>query len=168
MSLFVFISCGSSPKTDLVLKKKTLSIEQLNCPDDGFCNIELLEKKKPELAFDEFNNSYLKYLDSQNSTILFEYKKNQDPRVTDGGYREELFIPLNDSLLKDDTIINLSDHQIYYGRFCFCRGQSGYYAINDGQLKIDKVSANEISIELQFSINEVPQVLKHIRMKLTH
>ncbi|NNL82375.1 MAG: hypothetical protein HKP28_03235 [Winogradskyella sp.] len=168
IALLFFISCGSSPKTTAALEKKTVSIEQLNCPDDGFCNIELLEKKKPELAFDEFNNSYLNYLDSLNSTIIFEYKKDQDPRVMDGGYREELIIPINDSLLIDGTVIDLSDHQIYYGRFCFCRGQSGYYVINDGQLTINKVSANNFSIELQFSTNEVPHVLKHIRMYLTY
>lgn len=165
--LFV-LSCGSNPQKKLAQEKQTPSIETLNCPNTGTCNAEIIEQKIPELAYDQYNNSYLNYVDHKNSFIKFEYIKHQDPQIMDGGYREELIIAYSDDLLYDGNVLELKNYEVIYGRFCFCRGQSGYYIINDGQLKIKKEKEGVFILDLQFSIDEVPQELKLIRFKLSH
>jgi len=49
-----------------------------------------------------------------------------------------------------------------FARLCFCRGQTGYYIINQGQLSIKKLSESQYHLKMRFKIDEVPQVISEI------
>ena len=51
-----------------------------------------------------------------------------------------------------------------FGRYCFCRGQTGLYRVKKGNLQIVSLNDN-IHFNLDFTIDEVPQIIKNIAVK---
>jgi hypothetical protein len=50
---------------------------------------------------------------------------------------------------------------MHFGRFCFCRGQTGYYKVEEGKLNLKKTN-DTIALNLDFTITKVPQIIKTI------
>ena len=48
-----------------------------------------------------------------------------------------------------------------FGRFCFCRGATGYYKVKEGNLKLKKINET-YQLDFDFKINEVPQIISKI------
>lgn len=71
----------------------------------------------------------------------------------------------------DNLEVNLKDSELekvnlLFGRLCFCRGQSGYYKITRGDLKVTKTNANnEFLLTLNFKTDDVPQIITEISEK---
>ena len=134
-----------------------------NCPENGVCETKIFRNQSLEIKTDEFGSMYYEKLESPTtSVILFTYTKNTPKDLPDSSYREEIIFEINNS----DSDVELSDlnlqkTKMLFGRFCFCRGQTGYHKVKSGILKL-KNADKKISFNLNFLISEVPQTIKSI------
>ncbi|WP_418508767.1 hypothetical protein [Corallibacter sp.] len=161
---FVFasiLSCAN--KQDKLMgnkDEKTVSI----CPEYGQCKLTVLKNKSIKIKEDEFGATYSQITDSNNILIEFEYKRNEIQNTADSSYKELVYIELNPSNLEVNySDADLKKANITYARLCFCRGQTGYYNILSGNLKIEKTSDKHYSLELSFKTFEVPQIITYIK-----
>jgi hypothetical protein len=144
--------------TQVVLNNKmTLS----NCPENGTCTIEIFKNQSLDIKSDEFGGIYYdKAENPDTSIILYSYNKNIKEGIHDGGYREDVVFEIKNS---DKEISlsneNLQNTKMLFGRFCFCRGQTGNYKVTDGNLKLSN-KKGEIQIDLNYNITKVPQLIK--------
>ena len=81
--------------------------------------------------------------------------------LQDAGYREEIIFELDNFDPIKLGSSSLQKTKMLFGRFCFCRGQTGYYKVTEGTFEI----ANQIAT-LQFKVSEVPQITNEIRFSL--
>lgn len=160
---FVFLlSFCASKKNNLELETTTQS--KSNCPVDGTCTISIFRNKQLEIKSDEFGSTYYSMNDSEKTAVIvYRYKRNPIENVEDSGYTEEIIFEIDNSAeklsLKD---IDLQQTKMIFGRLCFCRGQTGYYRVKSGSLKLEQIK-NKIQIDLDFKIKEVPQIIKYIK-----
>lgn len=143
------------------------NIETL-CPTDGKCTVELFRNKSLEIKKDEFGSMYHQIIDSENNTsvIVYHYDKNVAKGLQDGNYREEVIFEIKNS----DTNLVLSGKELQttnmiFGRFCYCKGQTGYYLVEDGTLNLVQKD-NKVSFSLDFNITKVPQIIKSIKASI--
>lgn len=134
-----------------------------DCPEDGVCTIEVKKNKSLTLQKDKFGNLYPEVTDGEKVVLIFEYTKNKIPDTEDSSYRElvylEISAPLKEMNLQGE---NLQKTKTTFARLCFCRGQTGYYIINEGDLKLTRLKKNKYNLSLEFNTDEVPQVIKNI------
>ena len=71
----------------------------------------------------------------------------------------ELEPTITKTALKNAALKNI---KLHFGRLCFCKGETGYYPIKNGEFNIKKVGENTISISINFKILEVPQITTNI------
>jgi len=95
------------------------------------------------------------------AVLKFEYKKQGKTDYEDSGYREEIFMALNLDQLDIETE-NLKEEKLFFARWCYCKGQTGYYKMSQGKLKIAKLDDKTIQLHLNFEMEEVPQIIKEI------
>ncbi len=75
-----------------------------------------------------------------NNTVLkYTYTRNKIPNTEDSSYVEEIYIELDskniETNLKDAQLANV---KVVFARLCFCKGQTGYYKVTNGELSIKK------------------------------
>jgi hypothetical protein len=170
VSATLFLTFCSSKKNmsknnETILPK--YNIETL-CPTDGKCTVELFRNKSLEIKKDEFGSMYHQIIDSENNTsvIVYHYDKNVAKGLQDGNYREEVIFEIKNS----DTNLILSGEELQttkmlFGRFCYCKGQTGYYLVEDGTLNLVQKD-NKVSFSLDFNITKVPQIIKSIKASI--
>lgn len=156
--ILLISSCKSNQQTAMK------SDQEKQCPSDGTCSFEVLKNKELLILEDEFKNTYHKLKHADGKVVLkYEYKRNEDPKISDDNYSEIIFIEINEDL----TDLDLSDQflskaKVSYGRMCFCRGATGFYKVKKGNLTISKDNEN-YEVSLDFVIDEVPQVIKSFK-----
>lgn len=96
------------------------------------------------------------------TTLIFNYTEKGASGTADGDYTEtvHLMIP-NDSnslKLKDQ---NLQQLKMVFGKFCFCRGEAGYYKVTNGSVSI-KNEKGLITIKASFEIPETSNKISTI------
>jgi hypothetical protein len=161
-SFLLIMCCGTKQKsvrTVIDQEKKS----QTTCPDDGTCSFEILNNKSLLLKYDTTNQLYPEIVDAENIVFKFEYKRNEIANVEDGGYQELMFLELNPKDITqkiEDT--SLQKVKLLFARLCFCRGQTGYYKVRKGSLNITSLNNDSYKLELNFKIDEVPQIIKSI------
>ncbi|HEY9221063.1 MAG TPA: hypothetical protein VIO43_05735 [Lutibacter sp.] len=155
----VIVSCKSS-----FVVNEAILVDTLNCPENGTCTIELLPNKSLEFKKDEFGNSYPVISEGNKTIFKYVYAKNPIPNTQDSNYSEIVFAEL-DSTISAKTLTNeaLQNIKLHFGRLCFCKGQTGYYPIKNGNFKISKVSKKAFKIDFNFKIDEVPQIISAIK-----
>lgn len=168
--LFSFIllnlwACKSSQKTT-ESSSQTKSEEKTLLKMDSVKNVAkkiyLLKNKKLEIL-DNNGSLYYKIVDSDKTNVVqFFYEKDLDKVAYDGGYREEVIFEVpNNTIEQHYSDAELQNTKMLFGRYCFCRGQTGLYKVNKGKLHV-KSSKKEIHFELRFKIAEVPQVTNEV------
>lgn len=151
------LSCGA--------KKSTAKVAALTstCPTDGDCTIELFENKSILIKNDDFGRpSYTLEDNSSTRVAKYTYNRKVKGEVQDGSYREEVILELKNG---DDTASPNQSPPLLFGRFCYCKGQTGYYNITHRDLSITKDSGIQ-TVDLDFKMEEVPQIIKHITFTL--
>ncbi|MEC4004115.1 hypothetical protein OX283_005570 [Flavobacterium sp. SUN052] len=160
-----------SSKKEIANKQELIlpdyNIESL-CPSDGKCTIEILRNKSLEIKKDEFGSLYYQVIETLNNTsvIVYKYDRNVPKELQDGNYREEIIFEIKNS----DTNLVLSEKELQttkmiFGRFCYCKGQTGYYLVENGNLNLSQKD-NKISFSLDFTITKVPQIIRSIKATL--
>ncbi len=152
--LLVFtLSCKS--KSTAVAQKNS-EVNSVVCPENGVCSFKVLQNKSLAIKTDGLGDLFLETVEGENLVLKFEYSKNHDKKLADGSYREEVFLELNPNDLEMETN-DLANKKLYFARWCYCKGQTGYYKIKEGLLKIDRLKNGTFRLNLNFKINEVPQ-----------
>ncbi|MCF6131728.1 hypothetical protein [Flavobacterium wongokense] len=106
--------------------------------------------------------SYKMETNPKTSVLLFVYEKDMDKVAYDGGYKEEVVFEIpNDVAEQNYTDSELQNTKMLFGRYCFCRGKNGLFKIEKGKLHLASTKKGP-HFELQFKIDEVPQVTTEI------
>lgn len=161
--LVVFFSCKSQQESNLSSAKGSYDI---TCPDTGSCELKVLEKTSLKVKEDDFGHTYLKTVPGRSVVLKFEYKKDVESKYEDSSYREEVFIELNANDLETKTV-DLKDRKVFFARWCYCKGQTGFYKINDGSLSVSRLNKTNYLLQLDFSVSEVPQIIKRIKQNFS-
>lgn len=154
----VILGCGSA-KTGFEPRQVSSTSD---CPKQANCTIELHANKSMVLKNDNFGWHYTLAEATGKSVVVYKYNKIVKGNLQDASYREEIVFEYDGK--KDFTLTDnqLQDTKMLFGRFCYCKGQTGYYPIKQGQLSIDGSG----HANLQFKIDEVPQIVKQIQFDL--
>lgn len=153
-------SCKTIPSHETVIPSKNFSNE---CPDDGDCDLKVMKNSMIALKKDDFGSLYPEVGEGAAIVLKFEYQRRELANTEDSSYREVIYLQLNpESPEVDLQSQNLKNASLVFGRFCFCRGQSGWFRISSGNLKITKIQTNTYRIQLEFLMDEVPQIIQSI------
>ena len=160
--VFFLIICLLSCKAKSDIKSAvTKEVSNMECPKEGKCSLGIIENKILQINTDNLGSVYPEVLNGDECVLKFEYNKLGNSNYQDSGYREEIFIEIDKSNPEIKTE-DLKNKKLFFARWCYCKGQTGYYKINKGKLSITKVDENSFRIQLNFKIEEVPQVINRI------
>ena len=165
--LVLLLLMGCQTKKEIVNSVDTMQKKSVStCPDDGVCTIEVLKNKSVHLKYDEFDLPYVDFSESNSTLIKYSYNRNVEENLADANYEEIIYIEINDTS-KDFSLKNeeLTKVNALFGRLCFCRGATGFYPIREGNLSIIR-EENNLIIDFNFTIKEVPQVIGTINEKI--
>lgn len=154
-----FASCKSKVELTSVTTKE---VNTTKCPEEGTCSVEILENKALQIKTDEMQGIYPKIVHGEHFVLKFEYINKGNTSYQDSSYREEIFVELDKNNLEFETE-NLKDKKLFFARWCYCKGQTGYYKINKGKLSVTKIDDENFHLGLSFKIDEVPQIINEIK-----
>lgn len=132
------------------------------CPEDGNCTFEVLTNSSLSLLTDGIGQLYPQVKKGNKTVLKFEYKRTVDPRIADGGYTEIVYAeidPKTEELSLSDE--QLSSANVVFGRLCFCKGQTGYFQIDQGTLVISTAKDQSKTYAFTLTTDKVPQRLTH-------
>lgn len=160
--IILFASCNSSKNLNYTATNAILSTS-LNCPDNGKCSVELIPNKTIEFKSDEFGNLYPVISEGDKTILKYTFIKNPKLNTEDSNYTELIYAELDKTITAVNyTSKNLQNIKLYFGRLCYCKGETGYYPIKNGDFKITKTSKNTMNISFDFNVTEVPQIISKI------
>lgn len=133
------------------------------CPETGECSIKLHKNASILLKQDTVNTYYPIIEKGEKIVVVFEFLIKGPEGTVDGDYSETIHFEID----KDIKTLNISGEQLkqanlIFGKHCFCRGEAGYYKIEEGNLNIDG-SKNTIDIDLSFKLNDVSHKINRIK-----
>lgn len=161
----LFCSCKSTQQTTLLSNLNEDVQKKLDeCPQENTeCTIELFPNKTIEFKKDNIGILY-PVLSEGNKTILkYTYHKSSPKNLQDGFYTEIIYAEFDNS--SDEIELSNKDLQnikLHFGRFCYCKGQTGYFPITKGSFKSSKIDKHTMMFSIDFEITEVPQIIKNI------
>jgi len=166
--IIIFLSCSSTVKKSNQNKETSYSNIKSFCPDDGLCSFEVYRNKRLDLNKDGIGKLSPKINDGNNIVCKFTYTRNKDERYQDNHYIEELYFELP-TLNEEYSFENnaLSTTKLVFARLCFCRGQTGYYHISNGNISTKLLTDTLLQINVTFKTNEVPQIITSIEETFT-
>jgi len=164
VAIFSLLLFACSAQKQGVVDSVSLTSE---CPKNAKCTIELIKNKGITLKKDDFGRDYYELSESAATNVIkYEFSRIVKGDIQDGGYREEVIFEIEqnpDAIVLTDT--SLQNIKMLYGRFCFCKGQTGYYKVGQGALHINGTKTERAGL-LEFEISEVPQVTKSFAFQL--
>ncbi len=161
IAILVLTSCSCKKTTS---QKLTAALES-DCPKDGTCTVEIIDNKKLNVKQDEFGSIYYELEDSFDTKVVkYKYSRTVKGNLQDAGYREEIVFEIENTL-KDVTLSDsdIQNTKMLFGRFCYCKGQTGNYKVSNGKLIFN---SKENTIDLDFKVTEVPQIITKIKLSL--
>ena len=149
---------------DQVSEKRTFPTQ--NCPENGLCTIDMLPNSQLLLKKDDLGNNYLSIEKGNNTVFKFVYTKSQIEDIADNFYSEHLYFEIKNA----DQSLHLKNEalklvKMTYARFCYCKGQTGYFEVKNGSLDFEHTK-NGLNLDAQFTIERIPQIIVHIHEKL--
>lgn len=160
MSFVLVLACTSKQKA---IADSYSQNEQRICPEDGECTFEVIKGKGIALKNSSIGKMYPDLVNGNKLVLKFDYKRKEIPDVQDSSYNEIIQLeidPNNPELeLKDSELLKV---KLTFARFCFCRGQTGYYRIQKGRLSLKEIGEKKYNLKLDFKTDEVPQIINSI------
>lgn len=158
LSLLLFLGCASK-KNAVATTAVSLQSE---CPQQSKCSIEIFDNKTLVVKQDEFgSNYYTLEEDLQKKVIKYRYSNIVKGDIQDASYREEIVFEIDNLNDQEFVDTNLQKTKMLFGRFCFCKGQTGNYKVSQGRLSIQNQKG-----KLDFTVSEVPQIIKNIEFDI--
>ncbi len=161
--LFCILLFGCKAKKSNMISEKQEFNSSSYCAEDGVCSIELIPDSSLDLKKGTLGELYATVEEGENIVFKFTYKKTIPEGVMDAQYIEEVYAEL-DPNLSDINISGkeLSNVKFIYNRICYCKGQTGFYKINNGNLFVKKTAAKTYNIQFESKVKEVPQIVTRI------
>jgi hypothetical protein len=160
--LLPFTYCGAK-KSSFSSKKELIANLQSDCPEDGTCTLEVLRNKSLEVKTDEFGSNYYELIDSETTSVIYyKYNRQAKGNLQDGNYTEEVLFEISNAFDQYSYANEeLQKVKMLFGRLCYCKGQAGYFKVNEGTLSLKKMD-EKIELNLNFKINQVPQIITKV------
>lgn len=131
---------------------------------DGQSIISIIPHKKAVLNKDAFNIGYVTLEESKETLLKFEYTKQTAKNLVDANYSEIVYIALPENFSEiNSNDINLEKTQILFGRFCYCKGNTGFYNVENGDLSAKMIAKNQLKFSLKFKLKQVPHLISNIQ-----
>lgn len=154
----LMISCKSNYTVS-----QHINQEAATCPENGTCSIELIPNKNIVFETDNIGIMYPVISEGDKTILKYTYKRNPIPNTQDGNYTEIVYAEFPENITtKELSNEALQDVKLYFGRLCYCKGETGYFPIKNGNFKLAKNGKNSFKIDLDFKISEVPQIISKI------
>lgn len=163
VSMFFLISCKSNYTVSQHINQKVAT-----CPENGVCTVELIPNKSIVFKTDNIGIMYPVISDGDKTILKYTYKRNEIPNTQDSNYTEIVYAEFSEDIspieLSNEALQNV---KLYFGRLCYCKGETGYFPIKNGDFKLTKNDKNSFNINLNFTISEVPQIISKIETTIS-
>ncbi|NQV77859.1 MAG: hypothetical protein HQ490_05830 [Lutibacter sp.] len=160
--IILFASCKPCQTINYTLSNP-VSAKTMNCPENGDCSLELIPNKSLEFKKDEFGISYPIITEGNKTILKYTYNRNPITNIQDSNYTEIVYAELDKTIEEISlTSKELQTIKLYFGRLCYCKGETGFYPIKNGNFKMVKSGKNNLIIDIEFEISEVPQIISKI------
>jgi len=160
--LILFSSCKPCQQLALTLNEPFF-VKAFECPENADCSMELIPNKSITFKKDNTGILYPEIVDGEKTLLKYTFKKYPIPNTQDSNYSEIIYAELNRTItemaLADDDLQTL---KLHFGRFCYCKGETGYFPIKKGVFKMSKNKKNGVKIDFDFTVKEVPQIITKI------
>ncbi|HMI06592.1 MAG TPA: hypothetical protein VK528_03525 [Flavobacterium sp.] len=155
---FLLLSCGAKKPSG-----PTIAALLSECPKNGTCTVKILSHKSMVVTQDDYGMHYKLEENPEKNVVLYTYSRTIKGDVQDASYREEVVFEVNNDL-KNGILSDpdLQSSKMLFGRFCFCKGQTGYYNVTNGKMALDL----DKNLSLDFTVSEIPQVIKQLRISI--
>lgn len=172
MVIILFISCKPTQNKNSKSKEEAINMETIsqnieNCLENSTCTLEIIPNKTIEFKKDKFGIGYPIINEGNKILLKYTFNKNTDKNLQDGFYTEIVYAELNSientSLLDKD----LQQIKLYFGRLCYCKGETGYFPIEEGLFSIKQLSEKEFNIDINFTVSQVPQIISSINQTIS-
>lgn len=160
--IILFASCKSNKTLNFTVQKP-MFVEATNYLDNGESSLELIPNKTIEFKKDAFGIVYPIISEGDKTIFKYTYKRNPISNTQDSNYTEIIYAELDKNITKT-TLTNekLQTIKLYFGRLCYCKGETGYYPITNGNFKISELTKKSFKIDFEFTVKEVPQLISKI------
>lgn len=166
ITLICIGACKTSDINGISKEKDVIPIVQNDkkyCPDDGNCTVALHKNSSLLLKKDTIDAYYPSIENGESIVVVFTFSKKGPDGIADGAYSETIHFEVNKNVeslnIKGDK---LKEVNLLFGKHCFCRGEAGYYTVNEGNLIIQQ-SKDELTIDLSFTVHEVSHRIIRIK-----
>ncbi|WP_430614857.1 hypothetical protein [Flavobacterium sp. JP2137] len=168
--IFLLVGCTPVKRT----LKETNSETAMNkfkitsyCPIEGDCkvsripNVSLVVKK--DVDGGATGGMYYELVENIGTeVVIYTYDKATDNALQDGFYKEEIIFEIpsvSQRMILENRV--LQDVKMLFGRFCYCKGQAGYFLVKQGKLDLKRTDKN-VKASLSFNVIEVPQLINKV------
>ncbi len=165
--IVLFLSCKPCQNLKLSVNESVL-IKSNHCPENSECTIELIPNKTIAFKKDNAGILYPEISEGEKTLLKYTFKRNPLANTQDSNYSEIVYAELNKTI-SEITFTNeeLKNVKLHFGRLCFCKGETGYFPIKKGTLKISKDEKKSFNVDIDFIIKEVPQIITHINESIS-
>lgn len=157
--IFLTLLClNCSSKKQLASNQNSIESSKImqKCPDEGVCTVKVLKHKSIDLKTDDIGQHYIRYNDSKNSVIIFEYKEFVDENIKDANYTERIEIEVPAGTKKVELKNKeLNTVNVVITKQCFCRGQAGTFKIENGNLILEETKSGDYKIQFSFNVDPI-------------
>lgn len=166
LPLLMVNACNTTKTTQVSSSENETELMENNkeqCPEDGVCTVEVQKNKQIILKKDEATAMfYPEIKDGDNMLVIYTFLQKGPEGTVDGDYKETIHfqIPSNISEL-DKKGVSLQDVNLLYEKQCYCKGEAGFYKVENGSLQVTK-NRNELHFELQFAVDKTSHKLSNI------
>lgn len=159
LALFACASKTVPPKKE---KMESHNFSPNTCAENGNCTMEIFKKSELLIRKDDAGQLYVEIIPGAKNVIKYSYIKKSLEDIADSGYQEIiLFEFLNGEINLHLQNKNLQEANLIFGRLCYCKGESGYFRVTKGDLKIT-ADNKELKVDLKFQA-EVPQIIYELK-----
>jgi len=163
----IFFVNACKTQTGTVITSENTQMEQVEnkvtgCPEEGTCNVQVHKNKRLVIKEDGTGAIYPEMAAGENMVVVYTYTKKGPEGTVDGDYSETIHFEIptaTTTLQKEDA--SLGNVNLLYGKHCFCKGEAGFYRVNNGKLSVEKTS-NSLVFDLKFNVGKTSQVVSHI------
>ncbi len=124
----MLVACKSAPSYS--------TVQQINsCATDFSCTEKLSKDSAIEYKIAEYGNSMATIVSSEESLVV-EITRDRivDKNIQDSSYREHFLIEMANP---NKTIGVSAVRKFIFGKFCFCKGEAGYFEVKDFEVIYD-------------------------------
>lgn len=157
----ILFSCKSSKSTDDKINQDVNSLSSV-CADEGDCAFVVHKASSLNILEDTTGQIYPLIEQGENIVIEFTYAIKGPEGTMDGDYSETIHFEITG---REDKL-NLSNEELsqiklLFGKHCFCKGEAGYYTVDEGEILLENKN-DSLYLNLSLVINKVSHKVNNI------